>query len=210
MDLLKDNDAITKHQHEVAHSSASPIILEDKNVLDGHKTKFLFSLNSTKLEVHKNHKIIENFQIVPNSSTPLKSVNVNQEKEALSDSLTSSNVIDSHYEQLGSNAQSHNTSKSHKTENSNNIEYLERPDENGSDQQTNTVINTNKGASPNINKSLSLNELNESLRVSTSLPFNGITCKERNATPRMEMRGTNYWALYNYIPADEVTRYVLK
>ena len=33
----------------------------------------------------------------------------------------------------------------------------------------------------------------------------GITCKERSSKPRMEMRGTNYWALYNYIPADEVT-----
>ena len=33
----------------------------------------------------------------------------------------------------------------------------------------------------------------------------GITCKERSSKPRMEMRGTNYWTLYNYIPADEVT-----
>ena len=33
----------------------------------------------------------------------------------------------------------------------------------------------------------------------------GITCKERSSKPRMEKRGTKYWALYNYIPADEVT-----
>ena len=40
-----------------------------------------------------------------------------------------------------------------------------------------------------------------------SLPnaTDGIKCKERSFKPRMEMRGTNYWALYNYIPADEVT-----
>ena len=43
---------------------------------------------------------------------------------------------------------------------------------------------------------------------SSSLPFiTGIECKDRSITPRMEMRGTNYWVLYNYIPAEEVTRY---
>ena len=36
----------------------------------------------------------------------------------------------------------------------------------------------------------------------------GITCNERSSKPRMEMRGTNYWALYNYIPADEVTYFL--
>ena len=44
--------------------------------------------------------------------------------------------------------------------------------------------------------------------LSSSLPFKtGIDCKERTIKPRMEMRGTNYWVLYNYIPAEEVTRY---
>ena len=33
----------------------------------------------------------------------------------------------------------------------------------------------------------------------------GIVCKERSSKPRMEMRGSHYWALYNYVPADEVT-----
>ena len=43
---------------------------------------------------------------------------------------------------------------------------------------------------------------------SSSLPFKtGIECKDRTIRPRMEMRGTNYWVLYNYIPAEEVTRY---
>jgi hypothetical protein len=140
----------------------------------------------------------------------LKIVNVNQKNKAFSDSLTSSNVMDSHYEHLAHKAKSQNISKFNKTKDPNNIEYLERPHESGSDQQTKPVINNNKGASPTINKFPSLNEINESLRESTSLPFNGITCKERSATPRMEMRGTNYWALYNYIPADEVTRFVLK
>ena len=43
---------------------------------------------------------------------------------------------------------------------------------------------------------------------SSSLPYTGINCKEKSTKPRMEMRGTNYWALYNYIPADEVTRFI--
>ena len=43
---------------------------------------------------------------------------------------------------------------------------------------------------------------------SSTLPFKtGIECKDGSITPRMEMRGTNYWVLYNYIPAEEVTRY---
>ena len=43
---------------------------------------------------------------------------------------------------------------------------------------------------------------------SSSHPFEtGIECKDRTMKPRMEMRGTNYWVLYNYIPAEEVTRY---
>ena len=37
----------------------------------------------------------------------------------------------------------------------------------------------------------------------------GITCKERSSKPRMEMRGTNYWTLYNYIPAEEVTHFYI-
>ena len=46
--------------------------------------------------------------------------------------------------------------------------------------------------------------------LSSSLPFEtGIECKDRTMKPRMEMRGTNYWVLYNYIPAEEVTRYCL-
>ena len=46
------------------------------------------------------------------------------------------------------------------------------------------------------------------LLSSSSLPFEtGIECKDRTIKPRMEMRGTNYWVLYNYIPAEEVTRY---
>ena len=32
----------------------------------------------------------------------------------------------------------------------------------------------------------------------------GIKCKDKSSDPRIEMRGTNYWALYNYIPAEEV------
>ena len=32
----------------------------------------------------------------------------------------------------------------------------------------------------------------------------GIKCNDKLSDPRFEMRGTSYWALYNYIPAEEV------
>ena len=35
----------------------------------------------------------------------------------------------------------------------------------------------------------------------------GIQCKDKPVDSRLEMRGTNYWTLYNYIPADEVKIY---
>ena len=38
-----------------------------------------------------------------------------------------------------------------------------------------------------------------------SFPINNsIICKDQIPSPRMEMRGTKYWALYNYIPAEKV------
>ncbi len=49
-------------------------------------------------------------------------------------------------------------------------------------------------------------ELQPPSPIPHSLPntADGIKCNERSFKPRMEMRGTHYWALYNYIPADEV------
>ena len=38
----------------------------------------------------------------------------------------------------------------------------------------------------------------------------GIRCKDKPVDSRLEMRGTNYWTLYNYIPADEVKKYFLR
>lgn len=37
----------------------------------------------------------------------------------------------------------------------------------------------------------------------------GIQCIDKSSDPKFEMRGTNYWALYNYLPADEVIQTIL-
>ena len=50
------------------------------------------------------------------------------------------------------------------------------------------------------------NDSQTSHSIEPALNFTtGIKCKEKSSDPRFEMRGTNYWALYNYIPAEEVT-----
>ena len=37
----------------------------------------------------------------------------------------------------------------------------------------------------------------------------GIRCEDSVADPRLELRGTNYWTLYNYIPADKAIKLVV-
>ena len=84
-------------------------------------------------------------------------------------------------------------------------------DKSGTDQK---IVSSTKAVIENIKNYSQIQMVPEETEteipqvLTPSLPFNtGIECKDRSINPRMEMRGTNYWVLYNYIPAEEVTRY---
>ena len=62
---------------------------------------------------------------------------------------------------------------------------------------------------PNSNIGYEPSNENNDSQTSHSIPpalnfSTGLKCKDKSSEPRFEMRGTNYWALYNYIPAEEV------
>ena len=62
---------------------------------------------------------------------------------------------------------------------------------------------------PSSNIGYESSNINNDSQTSHSIPptlnfSTGIKCIEKSSDPKFEMRGTNYWALYNYIPAEEV------
>ena len=62
---------------------------------------------------------------------------------------------------------------------------------------------------PSSNIGYESSNVNNDSQTSHSIPptlnfSTGIKCIEKSSDPKFEMRGTNYWALYNYIPAEEV------
>ena len=83
----------------------------------------------------------------------------------------------------------------------------DQPNNDDINLQTNAVM-TNVHSPLKVDNLTSPNLTRSQSYISSPLPYTGISCKEKSLEPRMEMRGTNYWVLYNYIPADKVRRFI--
>lgn len=216
--LSNDMDTMKRKRFKILDSTLPPITsnpIRSQNIHTPPNMPFGFHEQlPPKKEVGfgTNEKKSDNLQEYKNNPTPSSNTNANHGGSMLHESMAGSklgnannnklidvpginNIVDRDGNIKHDQYYNHDISSSQSKSNDSDIHL-----------PTKTVMTNMKGPLQ-LNHNNVTSKLSQSSSPSSS-PYMGISCKPRSSKPRMEMRGTNYWALYNYIPADEVPRII--
>lgn len=175
-------------------------MLPNKNIPSKLGYEKTFSTSSDVSYSPKNAKILE--KVTPShktSFTSTKGLHMNLKIEKQHDAkanFTKENIAENHT----SSSKSLSTSPLNYQDDSANIKRLISHHDKNENRIPPDLENEYESANTNdSSKSSPLTSQNSSFET-------GIKCKDKSSDPKFEMRGTNYWTLYNYIPADKVIK----
>ena len=201
-DVLKEwkntAEELLDHNRRNIDDADDTSMLENKHIASKLEYQKKLTTPSKFRTSPQNIKVIE--KIAPTHETSFSSVkSLDLDLENKGKSITEATVDEDKFseKQLSSKDRSSSLTTNNNHDFSNESRHLNHDDRDKSKLPSNLLSGYESANFDNAIKSSHSTPQNVKFET-------GIKCKDKTTDPKFEMRGTNYWTLYNYIPADEV------